>query len=245
MPRWLGEIYSRLYVQLEDSLFTLEQAKRALGLDRSRLNVAFSKLHSRRVLTVFERSRPRLYRIIEPNAFILLASETIINVERVPQERYLPLILHAYTEASKNFKLRSFAVYGSVARGAAREDSDVDLLVISDDFKGSIGQRLERLLVVENSLQDELEWLSDHGFYTGLSFYPLRSTEAERLPDLFLDLTDDAIILWDEGEFLGSLLSKLKAKLVRSGARRVFVDRENWYWDLKPDYRFGEIVEVP
>ena len=245
LPRWLGEIYSKLYLEFEGCLFNFEQARSILGLDAGRLNVAFSRLHSQRVLTIFRRTRPRLYRLVDPESFILLASDRVRNLDRLAQEWYLPLILDAYRETCREFRVKSFAVYGSVARGTAGDNSDVDLLVISDDFTGSIGQRLERLLKVEDSVEAELEWLSSHGIHTGLSFYPLRCTEAERLPDLFLDLTEDAVILWDDGRFLESLLLELKAKLLRQGAVRVFVDQDNWYWDLKPDYKFGEAIETP
>jgi predicted nucleotidyltransferase len=142
-------------------------------------------------------------------------------------------------------RLRGVYLFGSAARGQLDEDSDIDILIISNDFQGSVGQRLERLLAVEDAVQEELRWLREQGIRTGLSFYPLRPAEAERLPDLFLDLTEDAAILYDEGRFLQTLLLELKARLLRQGATRTFIDRERWYWDLKPDYKFGETVEIP
>ncbi|MEM2876344.1 MAG: nucleotidyltransferase domain-containing protein [Candidatus Bathyarchaeia archaeon] len=68
----------------------------------------------------------------------------------------------------------AFAVYGSVARGDARFDSDVDVLIISEDLTGSLGSRIRKLYTIEEALQDELRWLRRHKVYTGLSFYPLR-----------------------------------------------------------------------
>ena len=67
IPRWLGEIYSRLFLSFEAELFTFSQAKESLEMEEGKLSVAFSKLHSRRILTVFERSRPRVYRLLEPS----------------------------------------------------------------------------------------------------------------------------------------------------------------------------------
>lgn len=244
IPRWLGEIYSRLFLSFETTPFTFAQSEEALNGETEKLRVAFSKLHSERILTVFKRSRPRVYRLLDPSTFILLASETVKGVEKLRQERYLPLILQSYRQASKTFSIQSFAVYGSVARGTARDDSDIDILMISRDFQGSMGKRIEQLLKVEYAVQEEIRRLRGHGIYTGLSFYPLKPEEAERLPDLFLDLTDDAVIMYDEGRALEGFLLELKAKLLRRGAVRVFVDRDRWYWDLKPDYRFGESVEI-
>lgn len=244
IPRWLGEIYSRLFQMFEAEIFTFAQAEEALGVETGKLRVAFSKLHSERILTVFRRSRPRDYRLLEPSEFVLLASGAVENVDGLSQERYLPLVLKGYKAASKLVEVESFAVYGSVARGTAREDSDVDVLILSDDFQGSLGSRIEQLMGVEDAVRDEVRWLRGHGIRTGLSFYPLSPREAEGLPSLFLDLTEDAVILYDEGRRLEGLLMELGARLIERGAVRVFLDEDSWYWDLKPDYRFGETVEI-
>ncbi len=243
----MAEIYSRLYLSFEGSLFSFEQAMECLGEDADRLNVAFSRLHSARALTIFRRSRPRVYRLLDPANLMLLVSGNVNKegVDDLGQERYLSLILGAYREVSKRLSLKSLAIYGSVARGTAREDSDIDIMVISDDFHGSLGKRLEGLLAVEDSMQDELEWLAEQGIVTRLSFYPLRTEEARRLPDLFLDLTEDSIILYDEDRLLEALLLELKAKLLIQGAVRKFVDEDHWYWDLRPGYSFGEEIEIP
>ncbi|RLI33446.1 hypothetical protein DRO56_01675, partial [Candidatus Bathyarchaeota archaeon] len=62
IPRWLGEIYAGLFLTFETELFTVSQAREVLNLPVGRLNAAFSQLHSKRILTIFKRSRPRVYR---------------------------------------------------------------------------------------------------------------------------------------------------------------------------------------
>lgn len=136
-------------------------------------------------------------------------------------------------------RLTSLAVYGSVARGTAKENSDIDLLTfISNSFSGSIGKRIDMLYRLERKLK-ELTWLRKHGIYTGFSFYPLTEEEASRKPLLLIDIIEDAVILYDEDRFLEKVLTEFKAELLRLDARRVFIDRDNWYWNLKPDYKFG------
>jgi len=244
IPKWLGEIYSKLYSSFELELFTFQQAREKLIIQENKLAVAFSKLHAKRGLLIFKPGKPRAYRLLDPENFLLLASENIRNVEKIPQERYLQLICSCHRQVSKSFETCSFAVYGSVARGTATSTSDIDILVISEDFQGSLGSRIEKLNEVEAFFQEELRWLSHRKIYTSLSFYPLKKEEAKRLPSIFLDLTEEAVILHDENQFLERLLVTFKAKLLQQGAKRIFIDKKHWYWDLKPDYKFGEKVEI-
>ena len=244
IPSWLGEIYSRLCVTFGTELFTLEEARRVLPYTENKLAVAFSKLHSKRILLVFEVTRPRIYRLLDPKNFLLLASDSIRDLGGIAQERYVKLLCDAFRLVSKSLDLSSLAVYGTVARGTARKDSDIDLLVVSKDFVGSLGARIERLLSVEEQLREELTWLRKHSIHTGLSFHPLQKEEAERLSLLFLDLTEDAVILYDKNRFLERVLTEFRARLLKLGAKRIFINGENWYWDLKPDYSFGEEIPI-
>lgn len=244
IPTWLGETYSKLYTNLKCNLFTFQAAKSLLSFNENKLAVAFSKLHSNRILLIYEARKPRLYRLLDPENFFLLTSGVLRNVGKIPQERYVKLCLDAFRQTSKLVNLSSFALYGSIARGTAGRDSDVDVLVVSNDFVGSMGSRIEMLCKVEEMVREELDWLRDHGVYTSLSLYPLREEEAERMPFLLLDLTEEAAILYDKGQFLERVLGGFKARLLKLGARRVFINKENWYWDLKPGYKFGEIIEI-
>lgn len=244
IPKWLGELYSKLYLRFGIELFTFSEAKEFLSISENKLSVAFSKLHSKRVLLLFDRSRPRLYRLLDPNNFLLLASGVVRNIDKIGSEKYVKLVLDCLRILMKTLDLESFAVYGSVARGLANKYSDVDVLLVSDSFEGSLGSRVEELCEVEELLREELTWLRRHGIYTSLSFYPLRRNEARELPLLFLDLTEEAAILYDRSGFLEATLRELKEKLLKQGARRVVLSRERWYWDLKPDYKFGERIEI-
>lgn len=244
IPTWLGEVYAKLFSKSGIEPFTFKEARAFLGFNENKLAVCFSKLHSCRVLLIFEGGKPRLYRLLDPENFILLASETVHNVDRIVQERYVKLLCDVFRLVHGIFDLSSFAVYGSVARGVAKKHSDIDVLIVSNDLSGSIGSRIDRLYDIEVELRDELSWLRKYGVYTGLSFYPLREDEAKRIPLLFLDLTEEAIVMYDKNRFLETILTELKARLARLGGRRIFVDKEKWYWDLKPDYKFGEEITI-
>jgi len=244
IPKWLGEAYSKLFNEFGLERFTFQDARSFLGFDENKLAVVFSKLHSRRILLIFDVCRPRLYRLLNPENFVLLASENVRNLDQVAQERYVKLLCDSFRALSKTFALSSFAVYGSVAKGTAKKQSDVDILLVSNDFSGSLGSRIDKLYKVEVSLRDELSWLRNHGIYPTLSFYPLREDEAKRMPLIFLDLTEEALLLYDKERFLEGILTDLKTRILRLGGRRVAVDKERWYWDLKPDYKFGEEILI-
>ncbi|RLF11571.1 MAG: hypothetical protein DRJ98_03165 [Thermoprotei archaeon] len=244
LPRWLGEVYAKLYAELNTDLFTFEKARSLLEAKRAWLNVAFSKLHEFRALYIYSRTRPRLYGLLKPETFVLMASGMFKNLDKVRQERYLQLICDVTTSLVKRHKAESVCLYGSVARGKARLDSDLDFLVVSDAFKGSLSSRIEELCQVDEEVAGELRRLRKLGVYTSLSFYPLRKEEVLRFPPILLDLTVEGIIVHDRELFLEKALAMLRDKLVKLGAKRISIDEETWYWDLKPDYVFGEAIEL-
>ena len=67
--------------------------------------------------------------------------------------------------------------------------------------------------------------------------------EAERGSPLFLDMVEDAEIAFDRNDFFSNVLDALRMRLAALGAKRVW--RGNaWYWDLKPDVKPGEVIEI-
>ncbi|RLE49700.1 MAG: hypothetical protein DRJ33_08020 [Candidatus Methanomethylicota archaeon] len=244
LPRWLGEVYAKLFMCFGVELFTFDDALKVLNVDRAWLNVVFSKLHAKRVLCVYERSRPRLYRLLKPESFMAVAAGVLKNLDRVKQERYLQLICDVALDLIKRFNASSVCVYGSVARGKARLDSDLDVLVVSSVFKGSLTSRVEELCSVEDAVADELGFLKKRGVYASLSFYPLREDEVPRFPLVLLDVLEDGVIVYDRDFFLEKALAKFRERLARLGAKRVFISEDSWYWDLKPGYVFGEVIEI-
>jgi len=143
-------------------------------------------------------------------------------------------------------ELVSVAVFGSVARGEAGEGSDIDLIVVSTSFTGSMGERLCTFRQIEKRLMDceERRALRREGFGTLISPIPLNPLEVKSNPPILLDLLTDGVILFDRERFLGDHLDQLRSKLRGMGARKIRLPSGSWYWDLKPDYRLGEVVEI-
>jgi uncharacterized protein len=155
-------------------------------------------------------------------------------------------LLTALAEACRRHygeRLVSVVVFGSVGRGTARPDSDVDVLVVAEGLPDGRMARVGDFDAVERDLAPALERARSSGIETALS--PLFKTpnEARRPSPLFLDFVDDARLLVDQGGFFAGVLDRLRARLAALGARRVWRGAR-WYWDLKPDFRPGDVVEL-
>ena len=160
-------------------------------------------------------------------------------------EPYKTIILRLLDELLKFFgdKLVSLIVYGSVARGDYRKDSDIDLLVIIDGLPKSKFKRVELFLEVEMKLDSLLNKLFNEGY--AVTFSPVIKTpeEARRVSPLYLDMVEDAVIIYDKNDFFKKIIDKLRVNLKRLGAERVWIGNR-WYWRLKKDYKFGEVINI-
>jgi predicted nucleotidyltransferase len=155
------------------------------------------------------------------------------------EERLLTEIKSFYGE-----RLVSVIVYGSVARETPTFDSDLDVLVIAEGLPHGRMKRIREFDSVEERLEPFLKHLRQkEGINTYLSTLIKSPEEAERGSPLFLDMVEDAKILFDRNGFFNGVLEKLRKRLRELGAKRIW--RGNaWYWDLKPDYKPGDVIEL-
>lgn len=140
-------------------------------------------------------------------------------------------------------RLVSLAVFGSVGRGTPRPDSDIDLLIVAEPLPDGRTARVDEFSLVETGLRHALQEAANAGVTTSLSPVFKRPQELAARSLLMLDWTEDARMLHDPDGVLAQALDRLRARLTALGARRLW--RGNaWYWDLKPDYRPGDIFEL-
>ncbi|QJA06247.1 nucleotidyltransferase domain-containing protein [Thermosulfurimonas marina] len=155
-------------------------------------------------------------------------------------------VLEDLCERLKEFygpRLVSVAVFGSVARGTFRPDSDIDLLVVARALPRGRRRRVEEFI---SGVEEPLEriWAERGQPYLPEITPLIKTPEEVRLGSpVFLDMTEEALILYDPEGFLQEYLEDLRRKLKALGARRVF-SGGGWYWILKPDYRPGEVIEL-
>ncbi len=157
-----------------------------------------------------------------------------------------------YKNILKNFKqsllerfsdsLISLVLFGSVARGTAKQESDIDLLIILKDAPDSYYRRLEPVVDIELKLR--------RGAYDTTGAAPIFSSivlskeEAMENRNIFLDMLDASIILYDKDDFFKNRLKELKKRLLQLGSKKVVLEDQTWYWILKPDSAPGEVIEL-
>jgi predicted nucleotidyltransferase len=128
--------------------------------------------------------------------------------------------------------LRSVALFGSQARGDATAASDVDLVAVVDDAVGDSYGRLARA---------KLELRIEEPPF--LSFVVWRRSDLEGHPWLLVDVATDGVVLMDDGS-LDRELQDVRARLRAYGSRRMRIADGTWYWDFKPDWKPGDVVEI-
>jgi predicted nucleotidyltransferase len=153
-------------------------------------------------------------------------------------ERYAHLL-----EETLGERLVSVVLFGSVARGDARPTSDLDLLIVAEGLPSGQFARKRTLTAADAQFEPELAAAARDGIDTHLARIVRTPTEAARTIPLYLDLTEDAVLLVDRGGFFADVLARLRERLRQLGSRRVW-QNGTWYWDLKPDFKYGDVVEI-
>lgn len=164
-------------------------------------------------------------------------------VEAEPMlHEHFEAILGALRQACGAFyagRLVSLAIFGSVASGTMRPDSDIDLLLVVDGLPDGRMRRVGEFEAIERRLAPVLEAATRQGIHTSLS--PVFKTPKELAHGslLFLDMTVAIRILHDRDAMLRSYLEQLRRRLEALGSRRIRKGG-GYYWLLKPDLKPGE-----
>ena len=141
-------------------------------------------------------------------------------------------------------RLISIVVFGSVARETQTFESDLDLLIIAKGLPDGRMKRIKECDMIEEKIYPFLKLLHQkEGINSYISAIIKSPEEVEKGSPLFLDMVEDAKILFDRGRFFEKVLERLRDRLRELGAKRIWRGSA-WYWDLKPDYKPGEIFEL-
>lgn len=138
--------------------------------------------------------------------------------------------------------LISIVLFGSVARNTAGVESDIDLLIIIKEAPSSYYKRLEPIIGIELKLRQSAELTKDGS--PMLSTIILSRDEALENRNIFLDMIEDSIILYDQDSFFKNRLKDIQKRLFELGSKKIILEDRTWYWKLKPDLEPGEVFEV-
>ena len=129
--------------------------------------------------------------------------------------------------------LVSVVLFGSQVTGNARDESDIDVLIVRDGFPAG---RLTR--------RREFDALSVRipPLHRTLSTVLLRPAEAAVTKPFYLDMTIASELLYDKDGFFAGVLARLKRRMDELGTRRAYDVTGAPYWVLKPDAKFGEEI---
>jgi len=142
-------------------------------------------------------------------------------------------------------RLVSLCFFGSVARGEASPDSDIDALVIADGLPRDFGSRIRDTNRIHESLKKRPAYkrLRSEGRSGLISDIYLTQDEARSHPPILLDVADHGLIVYDRSRFLAEVLREIREKLKMLGARKVLA-KKGYYWILKPDAMPNEVIEI-
>jgi len=168
-------------------------------------------------------------------------------LKRKMNREYQNLVNDFIKRCRQNFgnHLKAAALYGSVARGSAQLTSDIDFILVFDILPKVRCKRMDMIfpLVWEAENSRAAQVLRNKGFYPSISPLLYTIEEIERTQPILLDITEDGVILFDNG-VLTNKLQRLRERLKELGAKRVVHEDGSMYWDLKPDWRPGEEIEL-
>lgn len=236
--------YGALYDRFSTRLFTFDELTETIEVGVGSGLKTASLLRSRGYLVVFGRlGRLRQYRLLSPEQS-LFAHLHMKNTSELVQQRYLHILVEACAQLrrAEAVGLRGVWLFGSVARGDARTNSDVDLVVVTKDLPGGRKEMSERIYS-SLKIEEERQFLYENGIATDLSVYPLSETELGRFYPLMLDVAREGVVLFEVDGILSRASSSMKLAMPRLGVKRRRLGR-GWLWVIPPGLEVGELLEV-
>lgn len=234
-------LYSNILLRFGLKEFTVEDFRRVFR--KANPNLTLHRLQERGYLTRVSRG---VYRASSPFTLILEWAGWRWR-DKIPNREYIPMLEFIVSRLIAFFseRLVSIVLFGSIAYGEAKKESDIDLLVVADGLPERYSERLSFLRKALTGIDElRLRIWRRMGRYPLVDAIILAPHEATVSHPFYLDMVDKAIIIYDREGFMKRRFRELREKLSEMGARKVVLPDGRWYWELKGSLRKGEVVQL-
>ncbi len=144
-------------------------------------------------------------------------------------------------------RLTSIVLYGSVARGSARQNSDIDVLIIAGETDEEREATRHEIWKWDDAFEDQPEVvaLRKAGYPARLEIYVLSKAQARRGTPIYLDMTLEAVVLYDPEGFFDRRIQLIKRRMAELNSYREWVEQDLYVWHLKANLKPGEVFSLP
>ena len=140
-------------------------------------------------------------------------------------------------------ELMSLALFGSYARGEARRNSDLDLLIILST--PDVASRRKLISDFVRGVESKLDLLGEQLYREGVTMEVspliLSCSQAKAFNPLYLDMVDACLLIQDRDDFLQGILNQVRQKRTQWGSRKKTMGNQ-WYWEIKPGLKWHETI---
>ena len=155
----------------------------------------------------------------------------------------IPILSNCVRDVFGN-SLVSLALFGSVARGDYKIDSDIDIFITIEDMPKSRSERSHLILNKWIPLYKE----RGERFYIDVILPELHTVLRDKAQVLeggflYLDLVSEAKILVDRDGFFENHLNRFGEKMKEWGSQK-YIEQDGYYWIVKPGLQNGEILDL-
>lgn len=156
------------------------------------------------------------------------------NFEKINHDK-IGTLLKIYTQfLLEHFceRLLTVILFGSFSRGTWRRNSDIDLLLIVDNWDKPSWERSRELRTIHKQLRKTgiiSKYLKEDHYYP-ISHYMLSNTDLDREHPILWDVLLDGIILYERKDFAQKLFQKVQDRLEFLNAKCITTPAKKRYW---------------
>ncbi|MEM3786349.1 MAG: nucleotidyltransferase domain-containing protein, partial [Nitrososphaeria archaeon] len=189
-----------------------------------------------------------VYRIVHPFVALMEVSGFVWR-DKIRQRDRLPVLELCVARLFEvlGSRLVSIVLFGSLSKGTARPESDIDLLVVARELPKSYSERTNiiREIVSFKLMDDIIIYLwNNYGIYADLDILLVDESEANVTHPFYLDMVKDAIIIYDKYKIMSNKIEEVRMRLEKIGAKRFEEPDGSWYWIISQNPENAREIEL-